>query len=90
MHYSNPFVTGGKKHTHTHTAYHNTTAIQILDHLNTQWCPRDVQARKILKKEFYMDWDTSDMHLTAFSMKLNKDQNRLNRLGIIISNKDKL
>ncbi len=37
-----------------------------------------------------MDWDTSNMHLTAFGMKLDKDQNRLNRLGIVISNKDKL
>jgi hypothetical protein len=30
------------------------------------------------------------MHLTAFGMKLDKDQNRFNRLGIVISNKDKL
>jgi hypothetical protein len=37
-----------------------------------------------------MDWDTSNMHLTAFSMKLDKDQNCLDRLGIIISNEDKL
>jgi hypothetical protein len=75
---------------HINTTYRNTTAIQILNHLDTQWCPLDVQAQKIMKKEFYMDWDTSNMHLTAFGMKLNKDQNRLDRLGIIISNKDKL
>jgi hypothetical protein len=50
---------------HVNTAYHNTNAIQILNHLDTRWCPLDVQARKILKKEFYTDWDTSGMHLTA-------------------------
>jgi hypothetical protein len=27
---------------HINTAYCNTTTIQILDHLNTQWCPLDV------------------------------------------------
>ncbi len=75
---------------HANTAYHNTTTILILDHLNTQWCPLDVQAQKILKKEFYTDWDTSDMHLTTFGMKLDKDQNHLDRLGIVISNEDKL
>jgi hypothetical protein len=40
--------------------------------------------------EFYTDWDTSNMHLTAFGMKLGKDQNRLNRLGVVISNENKL
>ncbi len=75
---------------HINTAYCNTTPIQILDHLDTRWCPLDVQAWNILKKEFYTDWDTSNMHLTAFGMKLDKDQNRLNRLGIIISDEDKL
>jgi hypothetical protein len=75
---------------HVNTAYCNTTAIQILNHLETQWCPLNVQAQKILKNEFYTDWDTSNINLTAFGMKLDKDQNRLNRLGVIISNKDKL
>jgi hypothetical protein len=75
---------------HVITAYRNTTAIQILDHLNTRWRPLDVQAQKIPKKEFYTDWDTSNMHPTAFGMKLDKDQNCLNRLGIVISNEDKL
>jgi hypothetical protein len=74
---------------HINTTYHNTTAIQILDHIDTRWCPLDVQAWKILKKDIYTDWDTSNMHLTAFGMKLNKDQNCLNRLGIVISDKDK-
>jgi hypothetical protein len=34
------------------TAYHNTTLIQILKHLNTPWCPLNVQACKMIKKEF--------------------------------------
>jgi hypothetical protein len=44
----------------------------------------------ILKKEFYTDWDISDIHITAFGMKLDKEQNRLDRLGIVISNNNKL
>jgi hypothetical protein len=34
-----------------------------------------VQACKILKKEFYTNWDSSDIHITAFGMKLDKEQN---------------
>lgn len=75
---------------HVYSAYRNTTPIQILEHLNTRWCPLDVQARKILKKEFYTDWDSSETHLTAFGMTLDKEQSRLDRLGITISNEDKL
>ena len=30
------------------------------------------------------------MHLTAFGMKLNKEQAHINRLGVVISDKDKL
>jgi hypothetical protein len=26
-------------------------------------------------KKFYTDWDSSDVHITAFGMKLNKEQN---------------
>ncbi len=48
------------------TAYCNTTLIQIFVHLNTSWCPLDVQARKILKKEFYTNWDSNDIHITDF------------------------
>ncbi len=33
---------------HVNTANCNTTPIQILEHLDTCWCPLDVQARKIL------------------------------------------
>jgi hypothetical protein len=44
----------------------------------------------MLKKEFYTNWDTSNTHLTAFDMKLDKEQNRLDRLGIVVSDKDKL
>ncbi len=44
----------------------------------------------MLKKEFYANWDTSNTHLPAFGMKLDKEQNRLHRLGIVVSDKDKL
>jgi hypothetical protein len=72
------------------TAYCNTIPIQILEHLDLRWCPLDIQARKILKKEFYTDWDSSDVHITSFGMKLDIELNQLDRLGIVISNKDKL
>jgi len=41
---------------HINTAYRNTTPIQILEHLDTRWCPLDVCARKLLKAEFHADW----------------------------------
>ena len=75
---------------HVNTTYHNTTPIQVLEHLDTCWRPLDVQARKMLKKEFYTNWDTSDTYLTAFSMRLVKEKNRLDRLGIVVSDEDKL
>jgi hypothetical protein len=62
------------------TAYRNITPIQILTHLDTCWCPLNVHGKKVLKKEFYTDWDP-DTHLTAFGMKLDKEQHRLNRLA---------
>ena len=71
---------------HVNTAYRNTSPIHVLEHLDTHWCPLDVQVRKMLKKEFYTDWDTSNTHLTAFGMKLNKEQNRLDRLGHLVYN----
>jgi hypothetical protein len=75
---------------HINTAYHNTTPIQILQHLDTRWCPLDIRARKLLKGDFFADWDSTVMHLTAFGMKLEKEQVRIDRLGFVISNKDKL
>jgi hypothetical protein len=75
---------------HVNTAYQNTTPIQIPEYLDTRWCSLDVQACKILKKEFYANWDSSKTHLTVFGMKLDKEQSRLDRLGIVISDKDKL
>ncbi len=59
---------------HVNTAYRNTTPIQILKHLDTRWCPLNVQTCKILKEEFYADWDSSETHSTAFGMKLDKEQ----------------
>jgi hypothetical protein len=34
---------------HLHTAYRNVQPLQILKLLNTQWCPLDVKAKKMLK-----------------------------------------
>ena len=50
---------------HINTVYHNTTPIQIQEHLNTQWCPLDVHTKKLLKAKFHVNWDSTGMHLTA-------------------------
>ncbi len=75
---------------HINTAYCNTTPIQIVEHLDTRWCPLGICAKKLLKAKFHANWDSSGMHLKAFGMKLDKEQARIDRLGVIISNKDKL
>jgi hypothetical protein len=75
---------------HINTAYRNTTPIQILEHLDSRWCPLDVRARKLLKAEFHADWDSTVTHITAFGMKLDKEQARIDRLGVVISDEDKL
>jgi hypothetical protein len=75
---------------HVNNAYCSTTPIQILENLDSCWCSLNVQARKIIKKEFYTNWASSDTHITAFSMKLDKEKNCLDRLGLVISNEGKL
>ena len=75
---------------HIMTAYHNTTPIQILEHLDTRWCPLDIRARKQLKSQLYMDWDSSITHISNFGLKLDEEQQQLILLGIIISDEDKL
>ena len=72
------------------TAYRNTTPIQIQEHLDTRWCPLSIRARKLLKAAFQANWDNTVMHITAFGMKLDKEQARIDRLGVDISNEDKL
>jgi len=72
-----------------HTAYGNTTPIQILQHLETQWCPLDVHAKKNLSLAYYTEW-YREIHLTAFGKRLGDDQIRIERFGITISDKDKL
>jgi hypothetical protein len=72
-----------------HTASCNTTPIQILEHLNSQWCPLDVHAKKNLCIAYYAEWD-SEQHLTAFGKHLDDNQVRIVRFGITISNEDKL
>ncbi len=70
-------------------AYRNITPFQILEHLNGRWCPLDVQAKKVLKKEYYTKWN-ADKHLTAFGKRLNDDQRALVRSDVTIANNDKL
>ncbi len=72
-----------------HTAYRNTTPIQILEHLNSQWCPLDVHAKKNRRIAYYAEWDR-EQHLTAFSKRLDDNQVHIKRFGITISDKDKL
>ena len=72
-----------------HTPYRNTTPLQILDHLNTRWCPLDVHAKKNLKQAYYVEWD-GKMHLTAFGKQLDDNQVCIKQYGITISDKDKL
>ncbi len=38
-----------------HTAYRNTTPIQILEHLNSRWCPLNVHAKKNLRIANYAE-----------------------------------
>ncbi len=72
-----------------HTAYRNTTLIQILEHLNLRWCPLNVHAQKNLRIAYYAEWD-GKQHLTAFGKHLDNDQVCIERFGITISDKDKL
>jgi hypothetical protein len=72
-----------------HTAYRNTTPIQILEHLNSQWCPLNVHAKKNLCIAYYVEWD-GKQHLTSFGKHLNDKQVHIKRFGITISDKDKL
>ncbi len=74
---------------HRHSAYRNTTPFQILDHLDTVWCPLDVQAKKKLKGAYFAKWDGHE-HLTAFGKRLDDEQTSLVRSDITISDKDKL
>jgi hypothetical protein len=74
---------------HCLTAYCNITPHQILKHLNDQWCPLDVQAKKVLKKEYYTKWN-ADKHLTAFGKRLNDDQCALVCSDVTIAGDNKL
>ena len=74
---------------HRLTAYRNITPFQILEHLNSRWCPLDVHAKKKLKQDYYTEWD-GEIHLTAFGKRLDDEQIRIERFGITISDEDKL
>ncbi len=60
-----------------------------MEHLNSQWCPLDVHAKKNLRIAYYAEWD-SEQHFTAFGKRLNDNQVRIERFGITISDEDKL
>jgi hypothetical protein len=74
---------------HIHTAYCNMTSIQLLKHLNSQWCPLDVHAKKKLKQDYYTEWD-NEIHLTTFRKRLDDKQMCIQSFGITIFNEDKL
>ncbi len=57
---------------HIHTAYRNTTPIQLLEHLNSRWCLLNIYAKKKLKQDYYTKWD-NEIHLTAFRKRLDND-----------------
>jgi hypothetical protein len=63
---------------HCHSAYPNITPVQILEHLNTIWCPLDVQAKKKLKDAYFAKCESNE-HLTAFGKRLDENQNMLVR-----------
>jgi hypothetical protein len=65
------------------------TPIQLLKHLNSQWCPLDVHAKKKFKQDYYTEWD-NEIHLTAFVKCLDNKQTCIKRFVITISNEDKL
>ena len=44
-----------------HTVYHNTIPIQILQHLDTRWCPLNVHAKKNLCLAYYTEWGSALM-----------------------------
>ncbi len=74
---------------HLHTAYCNVQPLQILKHLNTRWCPLDVNAKKMLKAGYWDKWD-GKLHIAAFGKCLDDEQVCIKRFGITISNKNKL
>ena len=75
---------------HRLTAYRNITPYQILEHLNTRWCPLDVKAKKELKTAYYTKWEHTIEHLTAFGKRLDDDQRALVRSDVTIADDDKL
>ena len=74
---------------HRLTAYRNVTPFQILEHLNERWCQLNVQAKKVLKQQYYSKWDP-DEHLTAFGKRLDDDQRALIHSDVTIADNDKL
>ena len=65
------------------------TPIQLLEHLNSRWCPLDVHTKKKLKQNYYTKWD-NEIHLTTFGKRLDDKQMHIKHFGITTSDKDKL
>jgi hypothetical protein len=74
---------------HLHTTYQNMQPIQILEHLNTRWCPLDLHAKKLIKAKYWTEWD-GNIHLPAFGKHLDDKQICIVCFGMNISNKEKL
>ena len=62
---------------------------EYIDHLNEKWCKLMIAVIKKMKEEFYLLWHFKMEHMTDFSRRLNKDQERLSDNNIVISNEDK-
>jgi hypothetical protein len=75
---------------HRLTAYRNITPYQILEHLNNRWCPLDVKAKKELKTAYYMKWEHTVEHLTAFGKRLDDNQRALVQSDVTIADDDKI
>ena len=74
---------------HDITGFETVPPIAFLNHLKTVWCRLDTNAIKEMKDAYYEEWD-SDVHITKFISKLNKEEKALARDGIVITAEDKL
>ena len=74
---------------HDITGFETVPPIAFLNHLKTVWCRLDTNAIKEMKDAYYEEWD-SDVHITKFISRLNKEEKALARDGIVITAEDKL
>ena len=70
--------------------YLNVLPREYIVHLETNYCPLDVQAIKEVKEHFYRGWDrAANKRLSKFSTRLDQEQGRMAIDGVIIPNDDK-